>query len=738
MGPLTNGVEGHQEERVAALQTDNDIATLQRQSPGAVGQIYRAIESGQQISQAELDEGDQELCMLVRLWPTLFLDEQGILRTTVTKPGRNVHPAICPPLMRTEVIWRCHQMAHSGASRTTERLRLSWYWYGMVSMVRRTLSTCEVCQAAKHGKAPSTTGTRHLYSGRPWQWVAIDLVGPMPLTPRGNRWILVLSDHFTRWAEALPIPDATTPSVASALHTEIFSRFGIPEQLHSDQGTQFESELMTELCSIWGLNKTHTTPYRPQGNGVVERNNRTIGDSLRALLIGGQQTDWDLLLPEIMAVFRATPHTATKETPNYMFMGRENRLPDLLAYGQMDSNTRSRSQYAIELGERMIAVHEELRLNQKAVRTRDTDEPPLYAVGDHVWMVNHQRRRGEMGKLKEKYVGPYTIKEVRPNHTYIIAQGERMSVQNEARLKPYVECPSLGGRAPVSSEPYPQRPRRRAGQRPRQVEEEIHVEPQSVEETGEVIIYEVPSDEEDTVTTEIKQEPQEWTTEESTSEWKESTNTGRIRRRPTYLQEYDCSAIDTRNHQYANNAEVMLSNDQSGSDSQVKVNVRGPGIYYRNHHPDHCMLMHGTNYVLFAEMENEEQRDSSDGEFEEVPEDPVLNLLSQFETRENQDTGEPEETIKADSEPLTPPFPQDDEETDEGTSEEVWKRGQPRSEIRKRRLSSSSEEGGEMDVAPSAPKTDVMPVVPATSVEVVVKPTCRDVRFLPAGEQERI
>ena len=255
----------------------------------------------------------------------------------------------------------------------------------------------------------------------------------MPLTPRGNRWILVLSDHFTRWAEALPIPDATTPSVASALHTEIFSRFGIPEQLHSDQGTQFESELMKELCLIWGLNKTHMTPYRPQGNGVVERNNRTIGDLLRVLLIGGQQTDWDLLLPEIMAVFRATPHTATKETPNYMFMGRENRLPDLLAYGQMDSNTRSRSQYAMELGERMIAVHEELRLNQKAVRTNVTDEPPLYAVGDHVWMVNHQRRRGEMGKLEEKYFGPYTIKIVRPNHTYIIAQGERMSVQKDRK-----------------------------------------------------------------------------------------------------------------------------------------------------------------------------------------------------------------------------------------------------------------------------------------------------------------
>ena len=92
---------------------------------------------------------------------------------------------------------------------------------------------------------------------------------------------------------------------------------------------------------------------------------------------------------------------------------------------------------------------------------------------------------------------------------------------------------------------------------------------------------------------------------------------------------------------------------------------------------------------FLQKRKNEEQRDSSDGEFEEVPEDPVLNLLSQFETRENQDTGEPQETIKADSEPLRPPFPQYDEETDDGTSEEVWKRGQPRSEIRKRRLSSS-------------------------------------------------
>jgi len=134
-----------------------------------------------------------------------------------------------------------------------------------------------------------TTGRRRLYAGQPWQIVAVDLVGPMPLSARGNTWILVLMDHFTRWADALAIPDATAPTVARALDQNVFCYLGLPKQIHTDQSAHFQSQLMGDLCWIWKVNQRRTTPYHPQGNGVVERNNRMLGDALRSLLLGRGQ-----------------------------------------------------------------------------------------------------------------------------------------------------------------------------------------------------------------------------------------------------------------------------------------------------------------------------------------------------------------------------------------------------------------------------------------------------------------
>jgi len=150
----------------------------------------------------------------------------------------------------------------------------------------------------------------------------------MPLIPRGNSWILVLTDHFTRWADALAIPDALAPTVARVLDQHVFYYFGPPEQIHSGQGAQSQSQLMGDLCHLWGVTQSRTTPYHPQGNGVVERNNRLLGDALRSLLLGHGQEEWDTVLPQAMRVFCSTPHTSTGETPNLLMLGRETRVPD--------------------------------------------------------------------------------------------------------------------------------------------------------------------------------------------------------------------------------------------------------------------------------------------------------------------------------------------------------------------------------------------------------------------------
>jgi hypothetical protein len=261
--------------------------------------------------------------------------------------------------------------------------------------------------------------------------LAIDLVGPFPATSRGNRWILVLTDHFTRWQDALAIPDATAPVVATVLDERVFCYFGIPEQVHTDQGAQFQSQLFQELCSLWRTEKTRTTPYHPQSNGVVERNNRGLGDALRALLLNQNQREWDLLLPQIMRAFRGTPHTTTGETPNLMMLGRELRLPDQLLYEPAPRPEQRCHEFTKETLERLEAVHQMLRDRQEQVRHADYLEPPLYRVGDLVLLESKRRRKGECPKLQPKFIGPFTVVKVYSNHTYLLEGAGQTSIQNE-------------------------------------------------------------------------------------------------------------------------------------------------------------------------------------------------------------------------------------------------------------------------------------------------------------------
>jgi len=205
--------------------------------------------------------------------------------------------------------------------------------------------------------------------------VAVDLVGPMPLTPRENSWILVLTDRFTRWAEVLAIPNASASTVARVLYQHVFCYFGLPEQIHSDQGAQFQSQLMSDLCRLWGVNQSRTTPYQPKGNRVVERNNQMLGDALRSLLLSRSQEEWDTVLPQVMRAYRSTPHTSTCETPNLLMLGRKTQVPDHLTYHILEQDY-SVHEYASELVEQMKVTHKILREKQWQVRKEDSEEPP--------------------------------------------------------------------------------------------------------------------------------------------------------------------------------------------------------------------------------------------------------------------------------------------------------------------------------------------------------------------------
>ena len=144
--------------------------------------------------------------------------------------------------------------------------------------------------------------------------------------------------------------------MAKALDYQVFSFLGIPEEIHSDQGRQFESAVFKELFILWGAEQTRSSPYCPQANSVVERLNRTLGASVRAMLIGHSQDKWDLMLPQIMRSLRAAPHAIAGETPNYLMLGRETRLPDSVTLKERETESQPVTEYVIDLKERMEAV----------------------------------------------------------------------------------------------------------------------------------------------------------------------------------------------------------------------------------------------------------------------------------------------------------------------------------------------------------------------------------------------
>ncbi|GFT41489.1 retrovirus-related Pol polyprotein from transposon 412 [Trichonephila clavipes] len=152
----------------------------------------------------------------------------------------------------------------------------------------------------------------------------------LPRSSECNNNGLVVVDYFTKWPETYPISDQKASTVAEVLVQQWISRFGVLLQLHSDQGRKFDSAVSKRLCEIHAIDKTRTTALHPQSDGMVERFNRTIRNSL-SLLVSSNQQDWDKKFPFFLLAYRRVVHDATGYFPSQMLFGRDIRLlADLL------------------------------------------------------------------------------------------------------------------------------------------------------------------------------------------------------------------------------------------------------------------------------------------------------------------------------------------------------------------------------------------------------------------------
>jgi hypothetical protein len=240
---------------------------------------------------------------------------------------------------------------------------------------------------------------------------AMDIIGPLPPTEKGNRFILTMCDAFTRWTEAVALPDQTAESVAKAVVDHIIAVHGVPESILTDQGRNFESSLMAELATLMGIKKLRTTAYHPEGNGMCERINGSLCEIL-ASLVNIDGNNWDVLLNPALGIFRSKRNRMTGFSPFELTFGRPPKcVPDLqIASSMSQSPYMTHHEYASYLRQNLAKLHESVvdKQVQCALNSPEIEDTDPIDTGEEVYIHRHQRRH----KFAERFDGPYEV--VRP------------------------------------------------------------------------------------------------------------------------------------------------------------------------------------------------------------------------------------------------------------------------------------------------------------------------------------
>ena len=441
-------VSSLQRNRVMALGEDPRRA--QQLADPDIGVILRWMEtSPERPSAVHVVPESIAVKHLFVQWEQLEVKQGVLYRRWESSTGDQKYlQYVVPKVQRDSILRQLHDAktaGHLGIKKTEGRVQERFYWPNFKKDVKIWCMSCDICASRKAPPKTPRAPMQHANVGAPLERIAIDITGPLPESHKGNKYILVICDYFTKWTEAFPIPDQEATTVADILVKDFLCRFGCADTLHSDQGKNFESAVFQETCRLMGIDKTRTTPYHPMSNGLVERFNRTLKDAL-SKFVDTDQRDWDQILPFLMMAYRSAEHESSGFSPNEMMLGRRVHLPANLMWERPPEEiSHVTSEYVRDLEDHMERAHQFARENlaRNSLQQKNRYDRRVagnrYERGDSVWLHNPSKKVGRSPKLQRPWEGPYLVIDRLSAVTYRIQRTSRSKpkVVHFNRLKPY-------------------------------------------------------------------------------------------------------------------------------------------------------------------------------------------------------------------------------------------------------------------------------------------------------------
>ncbi|XP_064484714.1 uncharacterized protein LOC135396973 [Ornithodoros turicata] len=363
------------------------------------------------------------------------------------RKGTVTDQLVVPQSLRADILQMCHSNSwagHLGVRKTKQRLLQEWYWPGCFKDVEMYVRACDTCQRVgkpnERCKAPLTLVP---IISEPFRRLVIDVVGPLPASRSGFRYILTMICPATKFPEAVPLKEQCSSEIVDGL-LSVFARIGFPSEIQCDNGSVFTSALTATFLEKCGIRVIHSSLHHPQSNSV-ERWHSVLKRVLRALT-HEYKTDWESSLPGAMFALRSVPHETTGFSPAELVYGRELRSPMRLVREHWEGKSGDRTvvEYVLDLLQRLQDTREIAEANMRESQERAKTyydrnaRPRTYKEGDKVLVLRPTRAN----KLQVHWDGPFKVLRKLSDTTYMVEfRGRKKEVRtyHTNLMKPYIE-----------------------------------------------------------------------------------------------------------------------------------------------------------------------------------------------------------------------------------------------------------------------------------------------------------